>query len=58
MNIFKKIFRTRVKFRIRETRELKIGYLIKDDKYTNGFKVVTEEKVIYTLPYIDKIDKI
>jgi hypothetical protein len=54
-----KMFKTRVKFRVKGTDILKIGYLMKDKHYEGGCYVVTLDKKERTAVfYLDIIERI
>ena len=58
MKFLNRLFKTRIQFNIKGSEDIKIGYLIKDKKYTNGFKIeTTDKKEIYTTTMISDIKK-
>ena len=56
--IFRKIrivlFKTRVKFVVKDSNFIQIGYLIKDDTYPHGYYVLTKDNY-YNLSSIEMI---
>jgi hypothetical protein len=53
------MFKTRVKFRIKGTDTLKIGYLMKDKHYDGGCYVITlDKKERITVSYLNLIERI
>ena len=51
------MLKTRVKFMISGTNEIRIGYLKKDKLYKNGFKVVSD-KTSYGIQLLSLLEKI
>jgi len=48
--------RKRVQFRLTDTNEIQIGYLVKDKEYKNGYKVVSgDKKSSYAISLLDMI---
>lgn len=53
------MFKTRVKFTVKDTKEFGIGYLYKDKNYMGGYYVKSGDgKSIYSLALLENIEKI